>query len=99
MNTRILRMCRRMPHAHTRLVEDLGQVQPVLFCIERGGVSLRIENAGERYGTMQPCWAVLPLPKYKARAKDLFSHLERCKAKGTRSAASKALDAREARHA
>jgi hypothetical protein len=94
MNTRILRMCHKtgLRDDNTRVVADLGQVQPVLFCIERSGVSLRIEDAEERHGKMRPCWAVLPLPRHRQYAKALFSHLERCKERGTRSVAAKALE-------
>lgn len=92
MNTRILRMCQRSPikGCNIRRVAGLGQMQPVLFGIEHGTVRLRIEDAqGGR-----PCWAVLPLPQYKARAKALFRHLEHCKATGQRSAASQAWEAK-----
>ena len=95
MNTRILRMCRRsvLRGDNTRHVADLGQLQPVLFCIERDrGVSLRIEDAAERHGKLRPCWAVLPLPRHKQRAKELFAHLEQCKAAGTRTAAAQAWE-------
>lgn len=92
MNTRILRMCERSPLAgfNIRRVVGLGQMQPVLFGIEHGTVRLRIEDAqGGR-----ACWNVLPLPRYKAKAKALFAHLEECKAKGLRSTASQAWEAR-----
>lgn len=100
MNTRILRMIDRTPIKTPRglwkhpvwRVAGLGQMQPVLFSIEHGCVTLRIEDAAERHGNVAPCWAALPLPRHKARAKGLFAHLETCKINGTRSAASQAWE-------
>ena len=77
------------------LPETPKRGNPLIFRLWQPGATM----VAERFGTMSPCWAVLPLPKHKDRAKDLFAHLERCKERGTRSAASKAWDAiKEARH-
>ena len=83
MNTRILRMTHRSTIGGIcRRVEGIGQLQPTLFCIERGGVSFRAESAAERHGRAQPCWVVYPLPRYRQEAKRLFAELERCKVAG-----------------
>lgn len=91
MNVRILRLCDIGPVGRVRHVAGLGQMQPVLFGIERGRQpTLRIEGVvGDR-----PCWHVLPLPRYKAQAKTAFAELERCNTDGTRSAASQAWEIR-----
>ena len=79
--TRILRMCRRGPVGNIRMVQGLGQLQPVLLSFERGATTLRIEGVDGRTG--QPVWHALPLPRYKAKAKALFAELEAHKAAGT----------------
>lgn len=86
MNIRILKMCRRSPLRgnNIRVVSGLGQLQPVMFSIDRGGVpAFRCEDAQNG----RACLVKLPLPNHKARAKALFAELEHHKANGTRTAA------------
>lgn len=90
MNTRILRMCSRFRYPKSgelscRSIRDMGQLQPVLFGIEHGRPTLRIEGMASG----RACWWVLPLPKFKAQAKSLFAELEAHKRNGTRGPAAK----------
>lgn len=96
MNTRILRMIDRSPIETPNgpwrhpvwLVDGLGQLQPVLFGVECGAPTLRIEGMADCFGAPRACWHVLPLPHHKRKAKALFADLERHKEAGTRGPAS-----------
>jgi hypothetical protein len=70
-------------------VVGLGQLQPVLFGWEHGGVTLRIEGVADRGGEPTWCWWRLPLRTCKARAKAAFAELERHMAAGTESPAAR----------
>lgn len=85
---RLLRASERTSIGHCRIFRGLGQMQPVLIGIERGGVSLRIEGVQDG----RPCWHVLPLPRFKQRAKELFAELEKHQRDGTRGPAAEAWD-------
>lgn len=90
MNTRILRMCERSPIDRAR-VTDLGQLQPVIFSIEHGRPTLRIEGVADRWGRLSACWWVLDLTAREGReqARERFAHLETCKRDGLESDAAR----------
>lgn len=93
MNTRILRMCYRSPVDRARVVDaGLGQLQPVIFGIEHGRPTLRIEGVADRWGWLSACWWVLDLTTREGReqAKERFAHLEMCRREGLESDAAKA---------
>jgi hypothetical protein len=70
-------------------VVGLGQLHPVLFGWEHGGVTLRIEGTADRHGKPSWCWWILPLATCKARAKIAFAELEHCKMTGVESPAAR----------
>lgn len=88
MNTRILRMCDRTPISKYKIwrVRDLGQMQPLLFSIEHGAVTMRIEGA-----INDRCvWWRLPLARHREQARELFAELESCQVRGLPAAAKRA---------
>jgi hypothetical protein len=90
MNTRILRMCRRIRYYPYRIVVGLGQTHQVTFSIsDDGDVSLQCEGVNFR----GDCDLVdYSLKRDKQAAKNVFAELELCKAEGTLTPAAKAWD-------
>lgn len=92
MNTRILRMCRRsdIKADRSRYVDQLGQLQPTVFCWGRGGLlQFRAEDVAERHGEIRSCISVLTFRYHKPKIRKLFAELEHHFRNGTETPAAR----------
>lgn len=103
MNTRILRLCRttglKGRNGRARIVQGLGQLQPVTFHVEpsRGGRTILVGFQAEAITAKgKPCLRTLWLPVMREAAKQAFADLECHAREGTKTPAAVAWERMEA---